>query len=875
MNKNSSFGLRELADLVNHNEILLPTVQRGFVWKPSQIENLWDSLLRGYPIGAIVLSPQKNDTYSLLDGQQRLTAICLGLGRETFRDGTTQIRIFIDLALPTDDDDDPRKYVFRVITRSHPWGYQRKDNTKTLDQASIRKALELYIEVDDPMASDLSLFFPYDAKLPIPFSYFVDATTTEQVWKKAASMPGWQEILNRWWHSHTPRPGESKEALAMELIKQVFNLTRKVLNDSKEKPVPALYLDFDTFNPASGPQIEQDEKDEEALDEIENLFVRLNAGGTPLGGEELNYSILKSHIESSLQEHIEKSCYPFYDPARFITIAYRLFQSDPNKGGLGESMSMRVKPKQFQRAMTDKHRRGEFVEFLQALLDSNAVEEKSLLGYTKQVLTFNSKALSFGLPYPVAARLSDRAPEIVFLLLYRIWFMKDRFDFEKDKDKDLHRKMLGVISLLTWLGKESGKKGYRRLLSNVWPAVKVLPTNLFWSSATIRRGQIEDVLPQIPGIDTLKGHVPANARQSTWTKYFRERAEDPFMSNVFSNQELILFAQRKFISECVNEEVFHLSDTNDPFDWDHIFAQKFIKGKRGIPQHVKDCYNMIGNFRAWPYSLNRIDQDDAPNKKLDPLNERYFDDSKAINQASLPWKKFLNAKFPHIKVSKLTNALCEWSFCDDKWRDCEVGDLRQSRYWIPICQLIVDRNLALCANWYKEFKLEELIPDPVEFLFEHALNIRQWKTDPDEWNDYFDFEAYSYRLKKIGSLASLGIDAYLYIGIPRGEEDGDLGILAEEAVEFGVFQPGNEEFIGKLSIPDNLESRYEVYSGDYVQGKFTLVSDDEASYRRLFGELWRWLDEFPLTKNKKHNGAIQGLADEFQMALKNRYRADA
>jgi len=34
-------------------EMRLPNVQRDFVWKPSQIENLWDSLLCCFPIGAV------------------------------------------------------------------------------------------------------------------------------------------------------------------------------------------------------------------------------------------------------------------------------------------------------------------------------------------------------------------------------------------------------------------------------------------------------------------------------------------------------------------------------------------------------------------------------------------------------------------------------------------------------------------------------------------------------------------------------------------------------------------------------------------------------------------------------------------------------
>lgn len=84
----SSYSIPDLVEAVEEKRITLPTVQRGFVWRPSQIENLWDSLLRGYPIGAFVFAPTDSSTLELLDGQQRLTAICLGLGAQTFRDST-------------------------------------------------------------------------------------------------------------------------------------------------------------------------------------------------------------------------------------------------------------------------------------------------------------------------------------------------------------------------------------------------------------------------------------------------------------------------------------------------------------------------------------------------------------------------------------------------------------------------------------------------------------------------------------------------------------------------------------------------------------------------------------------------------------------
>lgn len=73
--------------------LLLPEIQRSYVWKPIKVRNLIDSIYRGYPAGSILiwqpsdlfqtrdisLSGLKDNTYGsqclLLDGQQRLTAL--------------------------------------------------------------------------------------------------------------------------------------------------------------------------------------------------------------------------------------------------------------------------------------------------------------------------------------------------------------------------------------------------------------------------------------------------------------------------------------------------------------------------------------------------------------------------------------------------------------------------------------------------------------------------------------------------------------------------------------------------------------------------------------------------------------------------------
>lgn len=104
-----AFSLRigkVIRDLEN-NRYLLPAIQREFVWKREKICGLFDSLMRGYPIGTFLfwkIRPEQREKYrfyafmrsyherdnyrcrlpdvippegfdAVLDGQQRMTAL--------------------------------------------------------------------------------------------------------------------------------------------------------------------------------------------------------------------------------------------------------------------------------------------------------------------------------------------------------------------------------------------------------------------------------------------------------------------------------------------------------------------------------------------------------------------------------------------------------------------------------------------------------------------------------------------------------------------------------------------------------------------------------------------------------------------------------
>ncbi|MFN6038893.1 MAG: DUF262 domain-containing protein, partial [Bacteroidota bacterium] len=412
----SNFNLIEIALWDKEKKVSLPTVQRGFVWKPYQIENLWDSLLRGYPVGAFVLSDSGKNSFHILDGQQRATAICLGFAKKTFRDSQDYYKVFIDLEPPKADDF--RKYIFRVITKSHPWGYQKQDNTKPLTAESIRKALDLYENVSDPLNESLEKFFPYDAELPVPLHFFLNATSVNEVINKIKfNYQHWSVIYKKWVKKNAERlkngNDQELEIVIETKVTNILSAVKEMLCAESGQKIPALYLNLEKImNPNT-------EASDDASDEVENLFVRLNSGGTQLSGEELNYSILKAHIDNDVQDKIEKACKQLFKPARFITIAYRLYQQENKEESQSHVQSMRIKPKQFQRTMSQEA--VEFKKYILKILDYNSFERKTLLEYVKSILEYRSeKQKHYGLPFLIYSKISEMAPELIFLLLYRI-----------------------------------------------------------------------------------------------------------------------------------------------------------------------------------------------------------------------------------------------------------------------------------------------------------------------------------------------------------------------------------------------------------------------------------------------------------------------
>lgn len=119
-----------LLSQVERDEIVLPAMQRPFVWKDDRIYRLVDSLLRGFPIGAVMLwrtttvqrfrrlprdvdtdiaevfnfetTTDTNNRYLVLDGQQRLTSLFAA-----FKGTYNHKRLFIDVLSGSTEGKDP------------------------------------------------------------------------------------------------------------------------------------------------------------------------------------------------------------------------------------------------------------------------------------------------------------------------------------------------------------------------------------------------------------------------------------------------------------------------------------------------------------------------------------------------------------------------------------------------------------------------------------------------------------------------------------------------------------------------------------------------------------------------------------------------
>lgn len=154
---------------IEQNRYLLPSIQREFEWKHEKIEWLFDSIMRNYPISSFLFwrvegetksdfkfyqfikeyrqrykthneefnTIGHNDFTAVLDGQQRLTSLYIGLrGSYAYRtprlreENTERVyptrKLFLNLSKPLENEEDGRIYEFKFLTSDASNGSKEK-----------------------------------------------------------------------------------------------------------------------------------------------------------------------------------------------------------------------------------------------------------------------------------------------------------------------------------------------------------------------------------------------------------------------------------------------------------------------------------------------------------------------------------------------------------------------------------------------------------------------------------------------------------------------------------------------------------------------------------------------------------------------------
>ena len=276
--KNMSSGfvnpitIKEAIDKIVDRTYLLPAIQRKFVWSSDQIEILFDSLMRGYPINSFMFWEVKEDSVknqfkfyqflteyrqffkednpdidtkgykdflAVIDGQQRLTSLYIGLK------GSYAYKL-------------PRK-----------WWFNNEENLPTR---------HLYLNLSQALPEDNERQMIYDFQFLTKQEFERKSEDPNSIWYKI------NDILNFKTQGDIDNYIDSKGWLHKDFTKKTIGKLFEVIF---KEPLINYYL----------------EKTQE-IDTVLDIFIRTNSGGEPLSFSDLLMSITTAHWKSDARKEI-------------------------------------------------------------------------------------------------------------------------------------------------------------------------------------------------------------------------------------------------------------------------------------------------------------------------------------------------------------------------------------------------------------------------------------------------------------------------------------------------------------------------------------------------------------------------------------------
>lgn len=576
-----SYSLSEIARWhLSSSKVAIPALQRGLVWKPNQVELLWDSILRGFPIGSFMLSDIVEEgqiaKYYLMDGQQRFNAISLG-----FFPGDSAM-LWIDLDPPSIKNS-TRRFWIKATTIPHPWGYKNDDECSKLTTAEKREALEIFGLHGNIYNRSFSLLetWPVEANCPYPLWLLLEEVSKNN---PKAFLNDIKEVFG-----HTFFSFRNKIHFSEEICDYVENELFHAITELKDYRISCNYLPKEVMEKETVADVQEQTT-------LEVLFTRLNTGGTQISKDDLNYSAIKAYWPE-IKEENDNLAKAYMNPAKLAMLAFRLALTSNEDKSLRAELSI----KQI-RSISKNALYKEKIETLynkESRLRNILYKVDEWLGVKEET---NNRT-----PPVLRTTIAQNSPEIYLLLMYLAYV-----DF--DTPISLNAQEIRALAfILHWFGNDKNKcvreifirckdginknnilKGLSQLMHDchLLHIYKPVEVESFFKIGKSPNWRVENA-------------VPAPAREFFNRIYWNGNSE---------SREMLLYAEREYINSHFNKydpaRQDMWAEENRPWDFDHIVARNRIERKQGeYREYDKDYLDCIGNFAAISFESNRSKSD--------------------------------------------------------------------------------------------------------------------------------------------------------------------------------------------------------------------------------------------------------------------------
>ena len=589
--------IREISRWQDNHRISIPALQRGLVWSPKQVELLWDSLLRGFPIGSFAISsvmanPEQKAAntkteYFLLDGQQRYNAISLGYHQT---DAQSQAALWLDFC-PPQRSRSSRCFWVKATTSAHPWGFENDDDCNVLGWKKYREALSLFVpnekDVSKVKLQSLSLVdtWPVESGCPIPLpavmNYFArsgsyDRKETRLQFKKY--LEEWLEDFKQTHQNFSPKeiePNVSDRIFDALVSLQSYTISVDVLKNQ------CLY--------------ETDHAEPEGNSSIEHLFTRLNTMGSPISPYDLRYSAIKAYWGNikDANDEIASSIMP---AAHLAVLAFRIgLTLASGKNGFADTPSIPEIRKLGKDLSTEAYR------IICSLYQDNGYLLRQIIQKVEAMLNVGSEDRPDGLPPVLRTSIILNSPDVYLSLMYLAYLEIQGANFDNCN-------IQGMALWLHWLS-IGGKKQNVDFLKSALETLSPLELKTKLQELCNK----EQLIPLLPQFDI------GDYQDQTWRiDSLEEKEWKPLLDFCLWNRELLIFSERQYFNKtfCYDPgQQNFLQGHNKPWDWDHIVPKAWVtKQHKAMGPWKGLCQEWLwtnGNFAAIPFSINRGKSDAA------------------------------------------------------------------------------------------------------------------------------------------------------------------------------------------------------------------------------------------------------------------------